>query len=366
MCVDGNIIIDGNNSPMSYDGLEVNGTPKSVFYYLPNVTGVKLDNCSNLYVPEDNSESYFIFENMKKLKALSLKHLSANSVGTLDLSMCTQLEYINTKETNTGVILPPSIKVAELGNPTQIYIANTSGFDINNFSVESTSELKSLDILQVNRESGNNNAYGYKLLYKLANKPTVNTNSVDYFSMSNNVYIWYLPYEDINMTAIISKNSSGLNKHWGCCWYQNQLSSIRGKKINLFKFKAAAAGTINIYKTTSENTLANNKVATITIEQNEINTVVEKHVDEFILSNNEYLVIGKYGENIIEYGNNGSTTIIGIENEDTAGIYYKSTNGPGFYSNIKFDTTTPSWDRTWQTNVNCELNIGVGYFYINS
>ena len=107
---------------------------------LPNITGINIQGCSGI-------------------------------TGTLDFTNCKYLQTVNTKNTNTGVILPQYTKVTtlELGNPVQL-VLNNPYYPIN-ITIQSSSNLNSLELDYINTagyvDAANGNVNSYNLFNTL-------------------------------------------------------------------------------------------------------------------------------------------------------------------------------------------------------
>ena len=86
----------------------------TVLKYIPNVTSLIFDECSNLYKqdPQTTLDS-FDFSNLPKLTSISMNGCT-RVVGTLDFSNNIELESIDVRGTTLGITLPTSSKVTTL------------------------------------------------------------------------------------------------------------------------------------------------------------------------------------------------------------------------------------------------------------
>lgn len=133
-----------------------------------------------------------------------------------------------------------------------------------------------------------------------------------------------------NYTSFASAATNRANVANGGWAFIDEMSNLRGKKINKIRFKASASGDFPILVGTSYNNLS--IVRTISVSSSEVGTVVEKTFNELLVANNQLIGVGKA---------NG------------AGFYYAQDSGHSFYSKIPYNPTLAS---------GYVLGIDIGYF----
>ena len=331
------------------EGLRVNGEDNvSVFKYLTNIEGLRINGCTQLKVPYDSAENYYFkFDEMLALKGLEINNISSVDSGQIDLSSCNNLRYVNTQNTRIGVKLPSTIQEVLLGSPTSFYLANTRDFNIDYIGVQNVQNLESIDILNVNKTVGQPNAYSYKLLYKFATNHTYNLVNTNYFESITSAIKWHIEYKNVEMQTYIGRDN------YGVTMYASKQSSIQGKSINVIRFKPyglsnpnLTTGTLNIFKTTKLRSVSSEDIkSVVSIKVNKsdidgINPITIKLDTPITLAIGEYLIFGRPADTLL--------------------IYYNSTNGAGFFTKCK-TVTSGNTSGTWVQNSNCDFNIGLGF-----
>ena len=100
---------------------------------------------------------------------------------------------------------------------------------------------------------------------------------------------WYITqYTDYGGSA--SSVVNVVNGGWA--YQSNHNSLIQGKLINALKFKAAAAGTLNLYKG-KLNSTSKPQIGSVSVSQSEVGTAVIKTFTPYTMGANEYLIIGE-------------------------------------------------------------------------
>jgi hypothetical protein len=133
-----------------------------------------------------------------------------------------------------------------------------------------------------------------------------------------------------NYTTFASALTYAANVDNGGWAFIDEMSNLRGKKINKIRFKASASGDFPILVGTACNNLL--IVRIVSVSSSEVGSVVEKTFDELLVAN---------------------TQLIGIGKANGAGFYYAQDSGHSFYSKIPDNPTLVS---------GYVLGIDIGYF----
>lgn len=162
-------------------GSLIGNNQQSIFNYMPYITSINLEGCTNLVHRFNSTGDGFInvfdFTNMPRLTSISLKGctgLNASNISpnTLSLATCPNVTSLDVEDTTIGVNIPKNhgISVLKLGSPRELIIGNNStgitGLSLNNITIQSTS---SLDNLELNHISYGGNMITYKMFDKLFN-----------------------------------------------------------------------------------------------------------------------------------------------------------------------------------------------------
>lgn len=122
-----------------------------LFKYLTNCEGIILDGCTQLQ-REDQTISgadkvQFYFDNMPKLKKFYAQGCSGLT-GTIDLTMCPDLEEVDASGTNINVLVPNNSKLTkyELGTPTSVTLISPLYLDNTNIKVDTPTSITDIDI----------------------------------------------------------------------------------------------------------------------------------------------------------------------------------------------------------------------------
>lgn len=159
----------------------VTNNQQSIFNYMPYITSIILDGCTNLTHRFNSTGDGFIdvfnFTNMPNLTSISLNGctgLNATNLvpNTLSLATCPNVTSLDVRNTTIGVNIPANhgISTLQLGSPLELIIGNSTtgvaGLSLDNVSIQSTS---SLDSLELNHISYGGNLITFKLFDKLFN-----------------------------------------------------------------------------------------------------------------------------------------------------------------------------------------------------
>jgi hypothetical protein len=125
-----------------------------LFKYLINCEGIIIDGCTSLQNTADaitgSDKNQFNFSNMTKLKKFYAQNCTGLT-GTIDLSMCTDLEEVDVSGTTINVAVPTGTKITkyELGTPTVVSLINPTSINPNNVVVGSSSSISSIDLINI-------------------------------------------------------------------------------------------------------------------------------------------------------------------------------------------------------------------------
>lgn len=138
--------------------LELIANNKSVFKYLPNITGIILDNTKvqkDGYVEEYEEgvavdSRNIVLDNCTKLKSFSMKNCTnySDNIEDIDLSKCIEIESIETTGSKLNIILPEMVENLvnyKLGTSSSIEIVDAP-LDSDNFELEDNTELTNVVI----------------------------------------------------------------------------------------------------------------------------------------------------------------------------------------------------------------------------
>ena len=112
--------------------------------YLPNITGLVFDGCTNL------PSSEMVFTNMPHLQTLSIQNCSSLT-GTIDLSGC-PITSVNAAGTTVNVTLPTGTTITSLalGAPTSVVIDSPTVLEYDDISVTDSSNITNVKLTDVN------------------------------------------------------------------------------------------------------------------------------------------------------------------------------------------------------------------------
>lgn len=113
--------------------------------YLPNVTGLVFDGCTNLPSQE------MIFTNTPNLQTLSVYNCTSLDQD-IDLSDCPDITSVDARGTSVNIILPTGTAISELklGSPTSIVIDNPTVMEYDDITVTDPSDLTEVELTNVN------------------------------------------------------------------------------------------------------------------------------------------------------------------------------------------------------------------------
>lgn len=122
--------------------------------YIPNVTSLIFDGCTNLTFSNpnitENSGAQFIFTNMPHLQTLSIQNCTSLT-GTIDLSGC-PITTVNAAGTTVNVTLPTGTTITSLalGAPTSVVIDSPTVLEYDDISVTDPSNITNVELTDVN------------------------------------------------------------------------------------------------------------------------------------------------------------------------------------------------------------------------
>lgn len=144
MSVDGELVIEEQQNENITSILTSKGD--SVLNYIPNITNLSIINCTGL----QNNNNQFVFTNMIKLQALSLKGCTAIS-GDIDLTSNTAIKVIDFENTSANVVLPANcgVETIKLGSPTKVVFNNPSVLQPSGVSVQNSTNISHIDVRNI-------------------------------------------------------------------------------------------------------------------------------------------------------------------------------------------------------------------------
>ena len=152
--VDGQYNLNGNwtTAGTNLENLIYNG--HSILEYLPNITGIKLDNSTITSTVEGITN--INLSNITKLTTFSIQNCTGLTAD-IDLSNNPNIIEVDASGTSINVILPTNPKVTkyELGTPTSVNISNPTVLTPSGVVVDHSSNITSLDLINI----PNNNTY---------------------------------------------------------------------------------------------------------------------------------------------------------------------------------------------------------------
>ena len=109
--------------------------------------------------------------------------------------------------------------------------------------------------------------------------------------------VWYITsFTDTGAEKLVNFANKA---NGGWAYKTNNNEKVQGKFINAVKFKAATAGTFNLY-TGVEHGESTNLVASFQVEENEVGTVVTKKF-ETVFIGDKFLIFGEAGTSATQY-----------------------------------------------------------------
>jgi hypothetical protein len=131
-------------------GSLIGNNQQSIFNYMPYITSINLEGCTNLAHRFNSTGDGFInvfdFTNMPRLTSISLKGctcLNASNISpnTLSLATCPNVTSLDVEDTTIGVNIPSAHKIStlKLGSPSELIIgdnnAGITGLSLNNITI---------------------------------------------------------------------------------------------------------------------------------------------------------------------------------------------------------------------------------------
>lgn len=124
----------------------------SIFNYLPNITGIKLD---GLTIPSTSLDGATQVTNidvtgLTKLRSFSIQNC-INLTNDIDLNDCSNITQVDASGTNINVFVPDGVTLTkyELGTPTAIHFTNII-VPINSVSIENNSNIDDVQLININ------------------------------------------------------------------------------------------------------------------------------------------------------------------------------------------------------------------------
>lgn len=121
----------------------------SIFNYLPNITGIKLD---GLTIPSQSSDSGVNITNidvtgLTKLQKFSIQNC-VNLTQDIDLTSCTNITQVDASGTSINVSVPQNAPLTKykLGSPTFVRLVNPTVLSPDNIDVENPSNLVEINM----------------------------------------------------------------------------------------------------------------------------------------------------------------------------------------------------------------------------
>lgn len=120
-----------------------------LFRYLPNLTGLNLDGCTNI-TNVNNSITQIDFTYMTALQNLSIQSCTG-LIGNIDITMCTDIRQVDASGTTVSIIMPTEPKVTkyEVGAPTSINLENPTVLTPTGVVVDNYANVSSLVIRNI-------------------------------------------------------------------------------------------------------------------------------------------------------------------------------------------------------------------------
>jgi hypothetical protein len=123
----------------------------NILNYLPNISSVTFEDNLNLLTLSSTD-----FENMEELASVNMSGCTGLNGQTLDLSNNIKVTTVDTSGTTINVILPSNdspITTYSVGSPTSISITNPTSLTASGVTIESSANLTSLELVNVNGSS---------------------------------------------------------------------------------------------------------------------------------------------------------------------------------------------------------------------
>ena len=141
----------------------------SVLRYIPNVTSLNFQGCTSLTKLDSNLANNIDFILNTSLVTLNLNGCIGLNGEELDLSYCTSMTTLDTRNTSIGVTLPASITNFQLGSPIKVIASSptTLGEAGTTYSMQSIQNLEDLELVNVNTT----NVHGFTVFNTLYVEP---------------------------------------------------------------------------------------------------------------------------------------------------------------------------------------------------
>ena len=124
-----------------------------LFKYIPNVTGIILDGCTeitNSFTQDEEVIPQMNFSEMIALQTLSVQNCTGLT-SALDLTACTDIRQVDASGTTINILVPEGAKLTkyEVGTPTSISLVNPTVLTPAQVSVDSNANITSLDLINI-------------------------------------------------------------------------------------------------------------------------------------------------------------------------------------------------------------------------
>ena len=124
-----------------------------LFKYMPNITGIILDGCTeitNSFTQDEEVIPQMNFSVMTALQTLSIQNCTGLTTA-LDLTTCTDIRQIDASGTTINILVPEGAKLTkyEVGSPTSISLVNPTVLTPAQVSVDSNANITSLDLVNI-------------------------------------------------------------------------------------------------------------------------------------------------------------------------------------------------------------------------
>ena len=129
-----------------------------LFKYIPNVTGININGCSQLTVTNQNimgiDKTQITFVDMPNLTSLSMNNCTGIT-GNIDLTGCANITQVYAKGTTVSLLIPENSAITnyEVGKPYSISIVNPTVLNVDNIKVSGYDNLDSLELKNIPNSS---------------------------------------------------------------------------------------------------------------------------------------------------------------------------------------------------------------------
>ena len=152
--ITGTISVDGqynNNGTWTTVGSSLPSTiynGHSIFEYLPNITGIKLD--ESTFTSTIEGITNINLQNITGLTTFSIQNCT-NLTEDIDLSAQTNITEVDASGTSVNVLIPQNSKLTkyELGLPTEVSIVNPTVLQPSGVVVDDNTSLTSLELINI-------------------------------------------------------------------------------------------------------------------------------------------------------------------------------------------------------------------------